>query len=126
MEEDFSYVVLVTNCIAIIAFIGFLITLFCVKDKSYGLYIIMILNVSYMLYSLLDIYRAILINSENEVHISDFISRWIYDFGLFWAASFSIFTYTLMKDPMQFFDYKKFMIKAFLGCMMMASVYPLV
>ena len=123
--EVFSDVVWITNCVAVITFIGLLFTFLRVKDKSYGLYIIIILNVSYMLYSLLDICRSLLVDKVNEVHISDFVSRWIYDFGLFWSAAFSIFTYTLLKDPMQFFDYKKFMIRALLCCTLLASIYPI-
>jgi len=114
----------ILNYILIFIFVVFLFTFLRIKEKNYGLLMMIILNVCYLIYPLLQTITPYVIYSEFLARFMLSLSSAIYIFALFWSASFAIFTYSVLRST-KIFNFKRFMKLAFLVSFLFSLLHPI-
>ncbi len=111
----------VTNTLVIVASVFFLAKFYTLNSKNYGLYMILILNLIDLTFSLSNI---IVINFVKSQEIQDSFSLFgpaLYRFSLFWSTAIAYFVFLVVRRR-SIFDPKRFIIKALLLCLFLASL----
>lgn len=114
----------VLDIIVTLAFCVFLIGFLRQKDKTYGLYIIIILNLAYLSSGFYEIIRPFLRTKAQVLEMVDLTFRGIYDFSMYWAAAFACFTHLVLNSRTDFY-FKRFMAVSLLLCSAVSAAFPL-
>ena len=124
LNFTFKLIVWIISYTDILAFIIFLYTFLRKKDKNYGLLIIIILNFSYLLWSIVNVLAVKLALDDWNPSLVFGLYYGIANFSLCWSAAFAVFTYFVLKSR-TLFVFKRFMILSFLICLGVSSIYPI-
>jgi len=119
-----SIIVWGISCFDIAAFAIFLYGFLRIRDRNYGVMIIIILNISYLLWSILNVLAARLASKEWNPKFIFGLYYGISNFSLCWSAAFAIFTYFVLKSR-RLFIFKRFMTFSFLICLVLSSIFPI-
>jgi len=121
-----SRIVLVIDIITIISLLSFLRSFLSTKEKNYGLYMILILNISDLAYPITNLLTIFLSKNPQNLKIIGPMVVSIYSFFVVWSAAFAIYTYMLLKSIHQgsFFNYKCFMFLAITISLFFAILFP--
>ena len=94
------------------------------RDKTAGLYMILILTISDLLFPLMNILTIQFVNSFQSAVIFGSISSFINRFSLYWSAAIAIYTYQILTS--RNFDENKFIKKSLIVCCSVVAAFPLV
>lgn len=88
---------------------------FKTREKTYGLYMLLILAISDFLFPITDILTIIPITDQQSATFLKPLASSLFEFSLCWSAAISLFTYKILnyRDP---FDHKQYTIRAFFAC----------
>ena len=107
-----------------LTFFVFLIGFLRQRDKTYGLYIIIILNLAYLMSGIYETIRPFLKTQSQIIELVDLTFRGIYDFSMYWAAAFACFTHLVLNSRTHFY-FKRFMAISLLLSSAAAAAFPL-
>jgi len=106
-------------CIAV-ASLAFIYSFSRIRQKNYGVYMVLILAISDLLFPIMSAFLVLLPNDQDEV-VSAFASltTGVYMFGLLWSTNIAIFVYVIYnyKKP---FNPRLFLIHSFLCCLVVS------
>jgi len=123
-EEDiYEIEAWVSNIIIIIASFIFLSKFIALKGKNYGLYMILILNVSDLTFPLTNIIQLFVDNPTVETILSS-MGPAIYRFSLYWSTAIALFVYLVVQGE-RLFNPKIFVIWAMVVCTLFSLFYSL-
>jgi len=128
MSDSYSTFITIFNTlnyILIFIFVVFLLRFLRIKEKTYGLLMMIILNVCYLLWPILQSIAKYVVHSEFLARFMLSLDLAIFSFALFWSASFAIFTYSVLSSK-KIFDFKRFMKLAFLISFLFSLLVPVV
>jgi len=124
-EIYFTYVGNTIDIIITIAFVCFIWSYFKVKEKTYGLYMILILNICDFIFPIINLLAVPIVRDEASACIFTGFSSGIYHFSLYWTTSIAVFLLLVVKYK-RTFNPKKFMTLAALISLIVSLVYPVV
>jgi len=124
MDSAITYCLYLLDFLVTLAFSVFFCILLRQKEKNYGLFMIIILNMSYFLNGLYEITRPFFESNREVVLVLDLVSRGNYDFGMFWAAAFACFTH-LVLNSRTYFNFRLFVTISLVLCLAAATIFPL-
>jgi len=94
------------------------------KNKNYGSYYIIAFNICFLVYSVLQTFKYNIVSSQLSADIFEVLVNGLFYFCLFWACTFSIYTYFLLKDLTAYFNHRRFFILSIVACLAFASLIP--
>lgn len=107
----------ITDFFIAIASIVFIFSFSRIRQKNYGVYMILILAISDLLFPIMSACLVILPNTQDQiVYALASLTAGVYEFGLLWSTNIAIFVYViyLYKKP---FNPRLFLIHSFLCCL---------
>ncbi len=124
--DQISYIsLIVLNVLCVLVSTVFIILYFRLPEKTYGLNIIFILNLSYLANAIFSLCAQFLVHGEANRAITFLaLTRFFTNFSLFWSATFAFFTYSVITSK-TLFKFKKFIYSSLVMCLALATVYPL-
>jgi len=105
-------------------YIVFLINFLSSKNKNYGSYYIIIFNVGFLFYSVLQTFKYEIVTSQLTADLFEVFVNLLFYFSMFWSCAFSIYTYNLLKDLSAYFNHRRFFIISIIVCLLLASLLP--
>lgn len=95
-EQNFEILSCVLDVLIIIASGLFLYSFIKLSDKNYGLYMILILNISDLIYPVMNLLVTICVKSQFSANIFAAFSEFLFGFGLYWSTFIAILIYTVL------------------------------
>ena len=96
-----------------------------IKERSYDLFMMIILNISCLLWPILRRITPFFVHSQFSAQFMISLASATYTFSLFWAASFAMFTYSVLNSTTKIFNCKRFIKGSFLVSLGVALLYPI-
>jgi len=118
---------LIINAVTTIGFCVFLFSFLRLRDKNYGLIMILILSFSDISYPFMDILTALWVKNKLSITVLGPIAFSIMGFNYYWIAAFALYTYSLLNSikKSKAFHHKRFICIALVICLMLSSAFPL-
>jgi len=92
------------------------------RREEYGVYMILLPNIAYIIYSVMDFYSR---DSTHQIHLMIFKAPVVH-FSMYWSAAFGFFTYYVLKMPRPPTFVKRFILIFLLGCLLLAIIFGVV
>jgi len=121
-----DYVVSFLNILITIFLLVFLVGFLKEKNKSYGNYMIIILNCVYILFCLMDLFMPLMVSDTNFVlRVYDLVENGLFNFISLWSTFFAIYTFTILQDISKPFNHSRIIAIALPSCVLTACMLPL-
>jgi len=119
-EIAFLITYYIIDFLILISSLVFIISFLKMRDTNHGVYMILILSISDILFPLLNLYLK-LFDAKGAINIVAPASAGIYQFGLLWSTSIAIFVFVIFKykNP---FNPRLFFIHSFLSCIVVSMI----
>jgi len=123
-------IVLAINFITIAVFLVFLRNFIRIKEKIYTHYFLLILNISALLYPIINtitVFNVAYTNHSPNSRLFGPLVMAVFSFNMHWSAGFAIYTYLLYRSIQQCrnFNYNKFITLALATCVFLSTFFPL-
>jgi len=120
-----DYVVSCLNILITIFLLVFLVRFLKEKSKSYGNYMIIILNCAYILFCLMDLFMPLVVSETNFVlRVYDLVENGLFNFISLWSTFFAIYTFTILQDISKAFNHSRIIAIALPSCAVTACILP--
>lgn len=112
-EQNFEILSCVLDVLIIIASGLFLYSYIRLPEKNYGLYMILVLNISDLIYPVMNLLVTICVKSQLSANLFAGFSQFLFGFGLYWSMFIAVLIYTVL-NWRAIVNPKLFMVTAFL------------
>ena len=119
-ELAFQLSYYIINALILIFSLFFIISFLKLRETNHGVYMILILSISDILFPLLNLYLK-LFDGKGAINVVAPASAGIYQFGLLWSTSIAVFVFVIFKYKKPF-NPKLFLVHSFLACAAVSSI----